>query len=301
VIRVGFAGSSAFGAACLERLLAIGIDVAVVLSQPDRPAGRRRRPTPTPVSELAQAEGLPLLRPERAEEAVPALREASVERMAICAYGQLLRQPVLDALPWVNLHPSALPRWRGAAPVERAILAGDDTGGVSVMAVVLALDAGPTAAVERFPIGPRDDAGVVMGRALELGVPRLAEALTGSPDLTPQAADDVTYAHKLEAADRLLDPFEPVDLADRRVRALSPHIGAALHLGGERFLIWEAVPVEAGPPPGRVEADGGRILCGFAGGALDVQRLQAPGRRPMTAAELLRGWRAPLEPATRGA
>jgi methionyl-tRNA formyltransferase len=301
VTRIGFAGSSTFGAACLERLLDTGLDVAIVLSQPDRPAGRKRRPAPTPVAAFAAARGLRLIRPERAEEALPALREAGVERMAICAYGQLLREAVLDAVPWINLHPSALPRWRGAAPVERAILAGDDTGGVSVMAVVLALDAGPTAAVERFPIGPRDDAGAVMQRALELGVPRLADALSGNPALTPQAADGVTYAHKLEPADRLLDPSEPVDLADRRVRALSPHIGAALDLGGERFLIWEAVPVDSGPGPGAVEADGERILCGFTGGALDVLRLQAPGRRPMTAAELLRGWRRPLAPATRGA
>jgi methionyl-tRNA formyltransferase len=242
-----------------------------------------------------------LLRPGRAEEALSSLGQASVERMAICAYGQLLRPALLDALPWFNLHPSALPRWRGAAPVERAILAGDDMGGVSVMAVVLELDAGPTASIDHFPLGARDDAGAVMERALDIGVPRLAAALRADSELTPQPDAGLTYAHKLEAADRLLDPAAPVALADRRVRALSPHIGAVLTLGGERFLIWEAVPRADGPGPGGVEVDGDGIVCGFADGALEVRRLQAPGRRPMTAPELLRGWRRPLGPAARGA
>jgi methionyl-tRNA formyltransferase len=138
-----------------------------------------------------------------------------------------------------------------------------------------------------------------MARALEEGVPRLADALTGDVPLTPQAEHGVAYAAKLAPAERLLDPAESAVLADRRVRALSPHIGAAIDLGGERFVIWEAAPAVAGPGPGQVAVDDGRILCGFADGALELMRLQAPGRRAMTAVELLRGWRRPLGPAAR--
>ncbi len=297
--RVGFAGSSAFGAGCLQRLLDAGVEVATVLSQPDRPSGRRRRPTPTPVAAFALECGLPLLRPDRAADALPSLQAARLDRMAICAYGQLLGPALLAALPWLNLHPSLLPRWRGAAPVERAILEGDDLTGAAVMAVVLELDAGPTASVDPFPIGPRDDAGTVMERALDVGAPQLAAALARDPALTAQAAEGVTYARKLEPVDRLLDPAETVVQADRRVRALSPHIGAALTLGGERFVVWSAVPVTADLDPGEVDAGDGRIVCGFVDGALELTTLQAPGRRPVPAADLLRGWRQPLSPAVR--
>lgn len=300
---LGFAATSAYGADCLRRTVAAGADVRVLLTQPDRPAGRSRRPTPPPAVAVARELGIDVLQPERAADALPGLEAAGVRAMGICAYGQLLPTPLLDALPWVNLHPSALPRWRGAAPVERAILAGDTSTAAAVMAVVPELDAGPVAALLPFGIGARDDAGAVMERSLDLGAPPLARALAqaaaGELQADPQADDGVLYAHKLTAADRLLDPARPRADADRRVRALSPHIGAAIALAGERFVVWRASPVADELDEGQVLAGDGRIVVGFADAALSLELLQPPGKRPMEAAELLRGRRTPLHPATR--
>jgi methionyl-tRNA formyltransferase len=300
---LGFAATSAYGAECLRRVVAAGAEIRVVLTQPDRPAGRNRRPTPPPAAGVAAELGIPLLQPERAADALPGLRAAGVAAMGICAYGQLLPAGLLEAFPWVNLHPSALPRWRGAAPIERAILAGDTATAAAVMAVVEELDAGPVAAAVPFEIGARDDAGDLMERSLELGVPPLAAALAaaaaGSLATTPQATAGVVYAHKLTADERLLDPSGPVIDADRRVRALAPHIGAALLLAGERFVVWRALPVADAVAPGGVAEAGGRLVVGFADGALEIERIQPGGKRAMTAGELLRGRRGPLGPATR--
>jgi methionyl-tRNA formyltransferase len=231
------------------------------------------------------------------------LERAGIGAMAICAYGQLLRAPLLDAVPWLNLHPSLLPRWRGAAPVERALMAGDRDTGVAVMQLVEALDAGPIAAMARFDVGPDDDAGTVLERALDLGVPLLASALdasaAGTLELRAQPEDGVTYAAKLVRADRLLDPDAPAAEAHDRVRALSPHIGALLRLGGEDAVIWRTARSDATIPPGEVAVEDGTITCGFADGALELLELQLPGRRRMDAASLLRGWRAALGPAAR--
>jgi len=299
----GYAGTSAFGADCLRALVAGGTEVALVLSQPDRPAGRRRQPTPPPVAVAARELGLPLRQPERAGEAAADVARAGVAAMAICAYGQLVRPPFLEQLPWLNLHPSLLPRWRGAAPVERALMAGDAETGVAVMQLVEALDAGPVAAVHRFAVGPDDDAGAVMARALELGVPELARALAASAagelELEPQAGGGVTYADKLVRADRLLDPADPARAAHDRVRALSPHIGALLRLAGQDVVVWRTSPVDADVAPGAVAVDGDDLVVGFADGALALRELQAPGRRRMDAASFLRGWRGALERAER--
>jgi methionyl-tRNA formyltransferase len=300
---LGFAATSAYGAASLRHLVAAGAPIRLVLTQPDRPAGRRRVLTAPPAAAAARELGLPVLQPERAGDALDDLRAAGVRAMGICAYGQLVPDALLAALPWVNLHPSALPRWRGAAPVERTILAGDADTAVAVMAVVRELDAGPLASLHPFEVGERGTAGDLMARSLELGTAPFAAALAaaaaGELATTPQAAGGVTYAHKLTADDRLLDPAEPVALADRRVRALAPHIGAALELGGRRLLVWRAEPVAATLPPGDVTADGGRLVVGFADGALELAEVQPPGKRPMGAAELLRGWRGPVGPAAR--
>ena len=274
-----------------------------MLSQPDRPAGRRRQPTPPPVAVAARELGLPLLQPERAGDAAPAVEEAGVAAMAICAYGQLVRPPLLDALPWLNLHPSLLPRWRGAAPVERALMAGDAETGVAIMELVPALDAGPIAALERWDVGPDDDAGDVMARALELGVPllarALAEAAAGRLATTPQSEQGITYADKLTRADRRLDPAEPARAAHDRVRALAPHIGAQLRLGGQDVVVWRTEPSPSALTAGEVATDGLRIVVGFGDGALAITELQAPGKRRMDAATFLRGWRGDLGPATR--
>ncbi len=301
--RLGFAATSAYGAECLRRVVAAGAPIEIVLTQPDRPAGRSRRPTSPPAAGVARELGLAVLQPEQAADAAGDLRAAGVAAMGICAYGQLLPDSLLEALPWVNLHPSALPRWRGAAPVERAILAGDTTTAAAVMAVIAELDAGPVATIVPLEIGPRDNAGDVMERSLELGAPPLAAALiaaaAGSLETTPQAAAGITYAQKLTAEDRKLDPQGPVADADRRIRALAPHIGAALQLAGERCIVWRAAPSPDQLGAGEVAGTDGRLLVGFADGTLEIGEIQPAGRRSMVAGELLRGWRGPLGPATR--
>ena len=262
-------------------------------------------PTPPPAAVAARELGLPLLQPERARDAADALEHAGVAAMALCAYGQLIPPALLELVPWLNLHPSALPRWRGAAPIERAIMAGDETTAAAVMRLVPELDAGPVAAEVPFAIGPDDDAGLVGARAVELGAPLLAEALRASAAgrlvVRPQPATGVTYAEKLGPSDRLLDPDEPVRRAHDRVRALSPHVGALLRLGEERLTVWRTRAVPERLDRGEVRVDGGRLLVGFADGALELLLVQAPGRRILPAAELLRGVRRPLAPASRAA
>ena len=224
--------------------------------------------------------------------------------MGICAYGQLLPPTLLDAFAWVNLHPSALPSWRGAAPVERAILAGDTSTATAVMAVVHELDAGPVAAVVPFEIGLRDNAGDVMERSLELGVPPLAAALAdaaaGTLETTPQATD----GRRLRAqADGGRPPARPGRPGRRRrparARAGPAHrrrdscSAASGSWSGAPRLAAEAVA------SGDVSATAGRLLVGFVDGTLEIETIQPGGKRSMSAGELLRGRRGPLGPATR--
>jgi methionyl-tRNA formyltransferase len=223
---------------------------------------------------------------------VPGDVPPGIEAGVVVAYGRILRAPLLDALPLVNLHPSALPRWRGAAPIERAIMAGDRASAVAVIRVVAALDAGPVLAREPMPIGPADDAGVLYRRAAELGVPLLTRVLREGPPGEPQPADGVTYAHKITAADRRIDWTRPADELERQVRALSPHIGARAELDGRPLVVWRAAPAAAGPSePGAVAAADGRLLVGCGAGSLALLDVQPGGGRRMTAVELLRGLR----------
>jgi len=213
----------------------------------------------------------------------------------VVALGQIIREPLLSAYPLVNLHPSLLPRWRGAAPVERAIIAGDCETGVAVIALAAELDAGPILAERRFPIGARDDAADVRARALELGVPLLERALLDGPQPRPQSETGITYAHKIERDDRSLDWTRPAAELDRVVRALSPHIGGRCLIDDRPFVIWEARPLDDGPAPGAV-APPFTIGCGR--GALEVIELQPAGKRRMSSEEYLRGVRSPPQTAT---
>ena len=290
----------------LRGLVAAGVDVPLVVTQPDRPAGRRRVPTPPPVADAARELGLPLVQPERIADALPDLLAVAPAAVAICAYGQLLPMGLLGLCPWLNLHPSLLPRWRGAAPVERMLMAGDVETGVAVMRTVLELDAGPVVAVERFAVGPDADAGDVEAEALRRGVPLLVAALAAAADGTlaeqPQSADGVTYAAKLERADRLVDPLaDGVRATADRVRALRPRVGALLDLGGEAATVWRVAASEAEVAPGAVAVDDGRLVIGLADGALEVLELQTPGRRALPAADWLRGRRAAPARASRPA
>ena len=284
-MRVAFFGTAGFGADVLRALVGRGnLDVAIVVSQPDRPSGRGRRPQPPAVAAAAGELGLPLLQPERASETPP-----PADAGIVVAFGQLIRPPLLDSYPLVNLHPSRLPRWRGAAPVERAIMAGDPETAVAVIDLVAELDAGPVREMAAIKIGPADDAGAVRRRALELGVPMLERALLEPSPPVPQSGE-VTYAHKLTADDRALDWRRPACELDRVVRALSPHIGARTALDGRPVTVWRARPLEHGPAPGQV-AD--PLVVGTAEGGLRLLEIQPAGKRRMAADEYLRGLREP--------
>ncbi len=234
----------------LERLAARH-DVAWVLTRPDRPAGRGRKER-APAAKVAAAKlGLEVRQPEQ-----PTPEDvAGVDTIVLVSYGVLIPDDLLAVALWLNVHPSLLPRWRGAAPVERALLAGDEETGVSIIKLVKELDAGPIAAQRAFRVGENDDAGAVYDRSAELAVELLDEVLP-APVFHEQEGEP-TYAHKLEPADRQLDLADPED-ALRRIRALSPHIGARAELDGRQVTIWRAriedgslVPLEVQPDSGR--------------------------------------------------
>ncbi len=260
--RIGVAATAPFGADVLERLAARH-DVAWVLTRPDRPAGRGRKERPPAAKETAERLGLEVRQPER-----PSLGDvAGVDRIVLVAYGVLIPDDLLDAALWLNVHPSLLPRWRGAAPVERALLAGDEETGVSIIRLVHELDAGPIAAQRAFAVGADDDAGAVYARGAELAVELLEQALE-SPTFREQEGEP-TYAEKITARDRVVDLARPED-ALRRIRALSPHIGARAELDGRPVTIWRA----------RIDD-----------GALVPLEVQPDGRRRMTYEEFFRGLR----------
>jgi methionyl-tRNA formyltransferase len=264
VPRIGVAATAPFGADVLERLAAKH-DVAFLLTRPDRPRGRGRRPGAPPAKEAAARLGIPVLQPERLE---PDL-ELPAETVVIAAYGVLIPTPLLDRALWLNVHPSLLPRWRGAAPVERAIMAGDAETGVTIHETVPELDAGPIAAQRAFPIEPDDDAGAVFAKAAPLAAQLLDEVLP-EPSFRPQPPEGVTYAEKIGPADRVIDWSRPAGEIVDQVRALSPHIGARGELHGRQVTVWKA-----------------RV----ADGRVEPLEVQPAGRRRMTYEEFLRGLR----------
>jgi methionyl-tRNA formyltransferase len=229
VARLGVAATADFGADVLERL-ADRHDIAFLLTRPDRPAGRGRKPTPPPAKAVAVRLGIPVLQPDR-----PADAELDAETIVLVAYGALIPRELLERHEWLNVHPSLLPRWRGAAPVERAIIAGDEEGGVTVIRLVEELDAGPVGAKKTFPIGPDEDAGAVYARAAEVA-PDLIDAATS---FAPQEGE-VTYAEKIGPADRELDWSRPSKELHDRIRALSPHIGARGEVEGRNVIVWRS-------------------------------------------------------------
>jgi len=247
-VKLGFAATAPFGADVLERVAARH-EIAFVLTQPDGQAGRGRGLRPTPAKWTALKLGIPVV---ESLEKIP-----DEKTIVLVAYGRLIPRSLLDRHLWLNVHPSLLPRWRGAAPVERAIMAGDAETGVTIIKLVEELDAGPVASQQAFPVGAEDDAGAVYARAAEIGVELLDQVLA-EPSFTPQVDEGVAYADKLGPADRELDWSRPAEELERQVRALSPHIGARAELEGRRVLVWKAriedgrlVPVEVQPEGGR--------------------------------------------------
>lgn len=284
----------------LRRLLEGPHPVVVAVTQPDRPRGRGRRPRPSPVAELAEREGVPLLRPERVGEAETreALRASAPDLGVVVAFGQFLPKRVRE-LPrlgyLVNGHASLLPRHRGAAPIQHAILAGDAETGISVMRVEKEMDAGPVLLERRTPIGPEETAGELSERLAALAAEAVAEAVAriaaGEVRWTPQDADRATFAPRIERADAHLHFREPAEALARRVRAMAPRPGAVTRLEGEplRILAASAEPGACDDPPGTVRrADAGlRIATGE--GWLRPTRLQRAGGRPLDAESFLRG------------
>lgn len=293
-MRTVFLGTSGFAVAVLRRLAESAHRPALVVTRPDRPRGRGRALAPPPAADAARALGIDLLQPRsvNAGEALERIAAARPEAVCICAYGALIKEPLLSAYQMLNVHPSLLPRWRGAAPVERAIEAGDAETGVSIMRPTAELDAGPVCLQRAEPILPDDDYGSLAGRLERLAGELLLEALDTQPPFREQPSDGVTYAEKIEAGDRRLDPQLPAAALERRVRALTPHVGAhadtaeAGRLGVRRA----AVPADSPAlPPGRLAAADGRLFLGCAGGALELLEVQPPGKRAMEAAAYLRG------------
>ena len=248
----------------LERL-ADRHDVVALLTRPDAPRGRGRTVAPPPAKEVAARKEIPVLQPERLGPEVALDADAIV----VAAYGLLIPESLLERGLWLNVHPSLLPRWRGAAPVERAIMAGDQETGVTIHRTIEELDAGPIAAQGRFPIGPDDDAGAVFAQAAEAAVDLLDDVLP-EPTFVPQPDDGVTYADKITAADRGLDWNRPAQELHDRVRALSPHIGARGVVEGRRVLVWRTRVTD---------------------GKLELLEVQPEGKRRMTYEEFLRGLR----------
>jgi methionyl-tRNA formyltransferase len=251
--KISVAATGAFGADVLERLAA-DHDVVQLLTRPDKPAGRGRRVAAPPAKEVAERLGIPVEQPSKLDDGVG----IAADLVVVCDYGLLIPNAPLERALWLNVHPSLLPRWRGAAPVERAIMAGDAETGVTIHRTVEALDAGPVAAQRAFPIDPEDDAGSVYARAAEVATELLRDVLAeDTPEFTAQPEDGVTYAEKITPFDRELDPSSPAHELVNRVRALSPHIGARL---GD-LLVWRARVGEGGAfEPVEVQSAGGKRM-----------------------------------------
>lgn len=308
VARIAFAGTPDFAVPTLESLLATEHRVVGVWTQPDRPAGRGRQPRPSPVKALAETAGVPVHQPERltSEAERAPLVAAQPDLLVVVAYGLLLPQSVL-ALPrhgCVNLHASLLPRWRGAAPIQRALLAGDSETGVCLMRMNAGMDTGPVYACWRTPITADDTAGTLHDRLAEAGAALLADNLEGLArgelEPSPQPESGVTHAAKITKAEARLDWTQPAATLARQVAAFNPWPVAEADWAGHRLRLWRAHPLAAGAcgEPGVVLAAGPEgidVACGA--GSLRITELQAPGGRRQAAAEFLNG-RA-IAPGTR--
>jgi methionyl-tRNA formyltransferase len=311
-----FIGTSAFAAAVLERLAGSRHRPALVITRPDRPSGRGRRLSSPPVAGAARVLGIALEQPSTVnDEHARALVDEALAgedagapgtgvgsrgegTVVVCAFGALIKEPLLSEHELLNVHPSLLPRWRGAAPIERAIMAGDERTGVSIMRLTAGLDSGPVCLAEAEPIRPDDSYGSLAARLQALAGELLVRALDERPPFVEQPQDGVTYAEKLTPADRLLDPARPAVELERVVRALQPHVGARVRLadgttlGVHRVaLLAEGAPGDAGAAdaqPGVSVLDG-RLLLDCTPGTLELLTVQPPGGRAMDAAAYLRG------------
>jgi methionyl-tRNA formyltransferase len=296
-MRTIFLGTSTFAAAVLERLAAGEHRPALVLTRQDRPRGRGRRLGAPPVAQAARRLGIALEQPVSVNES--SVRElisgARPDAVVVCAFGALIKEPLLSEHELLNVHPSLLPRWRGAAPVERAIMAGDERTGVSIMRLTAGLDSGPVCLAESVSIEPSGTYGSLAERLQALGGELIVRALDLTaggepPAFVEQDESGVTYAEKIGPEDRLLDPARPAVELERVVRALHPHIGARLALADGTLLgVHRARVVGEATVAGTLSAVAERLLYGTCDGALELLEVQPAGGRPMDAASYLRG------------
>jgi methionyl-tRNA formyltransferase len=295
-VRTVYLGTSEFAVAVLRRLANSSHRPVLVATPPDRPRGRGRKLAPPPVAAAAAELGIELYQTSRVSErgSVERIRTAGVEVGVVCAFGQLIREPLLSGLEMLNVHPSLIPRSRGAAPIERTIMAGDAETGVTVMRVEAGLDSGAVALAEAVPVEPPDDYGALSARLAEVSGELIVRALdlraADRLEFTDQDESRATYAEKISPDERRLDPAHRAIDLERTVRALNPHIGAYLELDGGRRLGVGAASAEDGSlPVGRLVADGLALRLGCGEGVLRLDVVQPPGKRPMAAEAYLRG------------
>jgi methionyl-tRNA formyltransferase len=288
-------GTSEFAVAVLRRLAASPHRPELVLTRPDRPRGRGRHEAPPPAAEAARELGIEVEQPESVndEPTRARLAELGPEAICVCAFGALIKEPLLSDYMMLNVHPSLLPRWRGAAPIERSIMAGDAETGVSIMKVTAGLDSGPVCAQGREPITPEDTYGTLAPRLAELGGGLLINTLDHRPRCTEQDDELATYAEKIISEDRRLDPARPAPELERVVRALNPHIGAWLQApDGTRLgvLVARARPGDDQRPGQVIVLDGRIPALQCARGTLELVAVKPEGRRAMSGEDWLRGW-----------
>ena len=309
-VRVIFAGTPEFARVALERLLGAGFAVPLVLTQPDRPAGRGMRLQATPVKRFALEHALPVVQPrglrldgkypEDAQAAQSAIAEAAADLMVVAAYGLILPQWVLQAprLGCLNIHASLLPRWRGAAPIHRAIEAGDAETGVTIMQMDAGLDTGDMLLVERMPIAPDDTTGSLQDKLAALGARLVVEAIRlaarGGLQRVKQPDAGVTYARKIDKSEAWVDWTQPGEVIERRIRAFDPMPGAAASISGESVKLWRCKLETGGRvdgAPGTVlRADEAGVVVACGRGALRLTELQRSGGKRLAAADFLRGF-----------
>lgn len=328
-MKIAFAGTPKFGALVLGALLSSRHEVVLVFTQPDRPAGRGLALRISPVKELALKEGLRVEQPEKisTSDYVKEMNSLGVEALTVAAFGQILRPPLLGGIPCINVHASLLPRYRGAAPIERAIMAGERNTGVTIMDITPELDTGPVYLQRVVPIGDEDDAGAMYEKLGKAGGEALAEVLdsieAGGMEPEPQDESDATYAGKITAAEMEINWERPAWKIAAQVRALSPHIGAFVNISGLRLKVWKAKVAESMPgglapagtaggaakggklsaaakaasaaaeafSPGDFIVEGERLFAVCGTGVLELLEVQPQGKRRMTAAEFLRGYK----------
>jgi methionyl-tRNA formyltransferase len=296
-MRVVFMGSPDFSVPVLDALVAAGHDIAAVYCQPPRPAGRGKKETPTPVHQRAMALGLPVRHPISLKNADAQADFAALNAdvAVVVAYGLILPQAVLDAPKrgCLNIHASLLPRWRGAAPIHRAIMAGDAATGICIMQMEAGLDTGPVLLRQETPIGATETTGHLHDRLSRMGAHLIVAALDQIADLTPQPQpqDGITYATKIDKSEAAVDWTQPATQVDRQIRALSPFPGAWIDHDGQRIKLLASRLADGKGVPGEVLDDALTVACGT--GAVQLLRLQRAGRGAQDSAEFLRGMALP--------